>query len=149
MKIFCKLSLLFTCFILSCNTDTEQVSTENQSEIQDEYKSILERYPNESFKQQAKLFIEENQRINKNENYSFEIIKGKFNNDEYEDAVIAVNRYEYAVDKASKSPNPSRRAEIGFMGYENFFYFFDAVLNNFTNFRMLLFLGFFYAHVLK
>ena len=57
----------------------------------------------------------------KNENYSFEIIKGKFNNDEYEDAVIAVNRYEYAVDKASKITQSSRRAEIGFMGYENFF----------------------------
>lgn len=133
MKIFCKLSLLFTCIILSCNSETEQNSTKNQSEIQEEYQSILERHPNASFEEQAKLFIEENQRINKNEKYSFEIIKGKFNNDEYEDAVIAVNRYEYAVEKASKSPNPSRRAEIGFMGYENFFYFFDGATQDFNS----------------
>jgi hypothetical protein len=46
--------------------------------------------------------------------------------DDKEDAIITVNRLNFAIDEAANSANPAKRAEIGYMGNFNFFFYYDG-----------------------
>lgn len=61
-----------------------------------------------------------------NENFSYKIHKKELNGDGKEDAIITVNRLEFAMDHAAKSSNAAKLAELGFMGNYNFFFYFDG-----------------------
>lgn len=64
--------------------------------------------------------------ITATEKFSYKIYKKELNGDGKEDAIITVNRLEYAMDHAAKSSNAAKLAEMGFMGNYNFFFYFDG-----------------------
>ena len=77
----------------------------------------------------AKRHIEAALRIPATEKYTLSIHKENLDGDDKQDAIILVNRYQYAMDEAVQSTNPAKRAELGFMGNYNYFFYFDGALN--------------------
>jgi len=71
--------------------------------------------------------------INENEKYSYEIYKEHLNGDSIIDAVITLNRLEYAKQKAEESGNPTKAEKIGFMGPFNAFYLYDSKTNKLSS----------------
>lgn len=63
------------------------------------------------------------------EKYSFEVFKAHLDNDSILDAIITVNRLEFALEEARLSGNSAKRAEIGFTGHYNYIFYFDGGLN--------------------
>ncbi len=85
------------------------------------------------FDQRIKREVESKLSIPGNEKYDLEIIKSYLNADNKEDAVITVNRYQFALDEASKAPNTAQIAEMGYTGNYNFFFYFDGKSNLISN----------------
>jgi hypothetical protein len=124
MNIFIKLSSLLLLiptllFLFSCKEEVEKEVVSASELPQDN--SDLSTY--------AKRHIEAALRIPATEKYTLSILKNNLDGDDKEDAVILVNRYQFAMDEAGKSPNPAKKAELGFMGNYNYFFFFDGGLN--------------------
>lgn len=67
-----------------------------------------------------------------NEKYSLKIYKEHLNGDDEIDAIVTVNRLEYAMNEAAKSDKTAKSAEIGFMGQYNYFFFFDGKSGQFS-----------------
>lgn len=77
----------------------------------------------------AKRHIESKLSIPATEKYSYHIYKEHLDGDDKIDAIITVNRLEYALNEAAKSANTAKQAEIGFMGNYNYIFFYDGGLN--------------------
>lgn len=75
----------------------------------------------------AKRHVQAQLRIPADEKYELKIYKEHLNDDEKEDAIITVNRLDFAIKQASISANPAKRAQIGFMGNYNFFFYYDGM----------------------
>jgi hypothetical protein len=73
--------------------------------------------------------IEGNLKIPGTEEYSFKIYKEHLDGDDKMDAIITVNRLQYALDEAAKSDNSAKRAEYGFMGNYNYIFYYDGGLD--------------------
>jgi hypothetical protein len=73
--------------------------------------------------------IEGNLKIPGTEDYSFKIYKEHLDGDEKMDAIITVNRYQFAIDEAAKGNNTAKRAELGFMGNYNYIFYYDGGLD--------------------
>ena len=73
--------------------------------------------------------IESNLEIASNEKYSYKVYKEHLDNDSILDAIISVNRLEYALEEARISGNSAKRAEIGFTGRYNFIFYYDGGLD--------------------
>jgi hypothetical protein len=67
--------------------------------------------------------------IQANEKFELKIYRAQLDADGIEDAVITVNRLDFAMKEAMASANPAKRAELGFMGNFNYFFFFDGKLD--------------------
>jgi hypothetical protein len=63
------------------------------------------------------------------EKYGFKIYKSHLNNDSILDAIVTVNRMDYAIDQAIKSKTEAKAAELGYMGNFNFFFYYDGALD--------------------
>jgi hypothetical protein len=74
----------------------------------------------------AKRHVEAQLRISANEKYDLKIYKENLDGDDKQDAIIAVNRLNFAIEEAANSENPAKRAEIGYMGNFNFFFYYDG-----------------------
>ncbi len=114
-----KTTLIIALFIsiVSCesgNTD-EIKSTEDSTEV-----------VNQSFEEQTKREIEGRLQIPANEKYTFKIYKSLINSDTIQDAIIAVNRLEFAMNEAIKNGKEVKSAELGFMGNYNYFIYYDG-----------------------
>lgn len=77
----------------------------------------------------VKNHIETKLAISSNEKYTFKIYKEHLDGDEKIDAIITVNRLNYALEVAAKSSHTAKRAEVGFIGNYNYLFFFDGGLN--------------------
>ena len=77
----------------------------------------------------ARRHVEAQLRIPATEKYTLSIHKENLDGDDKIDAIILVNRYQYALDEANRSSNPAKRAELAFMGNYNYFFYFDGGLN--------------------
>ena len=77
----------------------------------------------------AKQHIEDALRIPATEKYTLSIHKENLDGDDKQDAIILVNRYQFAMNEAVKSNNSAKQAELGFMGNYNYFFYFDGALN--------------------
>ncbi|MDP4636640.1 MAG: hypothetical protein NWS40_08130 [Crocinitomicaceae bacterium] len=73
--------------------------------------------------------IEGNLKIPGTEDYSFKIYKEHLDGDDKMDAIITVNRLQFALDEAAKSDNSAKRAEFGFMGNHNYMFYYDGGLD--------------------
>lgn len=67
--------------------------------------------------------------INPDEKFSLKIYKEHLDGDDKIDAVITVNRLNYALDEAAKSNNSAKQAEVGFTGNFNYIFYYDGHLN--------------------
>lgn len=117
--------ILFTVFSLqlfACKESSEQETQEIQSqEIPTKGKQTLEQYAERMIR--AKLGIQAN------ETFAMQIHRAQLDADGVEDAIVTVNRKDFAMKEAMASPNPAKRAELGFMGNYNYFFFFDGKLD--------------------
>jgi hypothetical protein len=108
--------LLLTC--ISCEEgQVDQGIVINESQLPEDH-GDLDTY--------AKRHVEAQLRILANENYELKIYKENLDGDDKQDAIITVNRLNFAIEEAANSPNPAKRAEIGYMGNFNFFFYYDG-----------------------
>ena len=110
---FVFLILISTLFIGCTEDSEEEETTKNNQKIE----------PVEAI---AKRFVESKLEIIPSEKYKLEIVKGQLDGDNQEDAVVTVNRYNYAVEKAGQTKNPGKVAEIGYMGPYNYLFYYDG-----------------------
>lgn len=78
--------------------------------------------------QYAKRHVESSLQILGTEKYTMEITKGNLDGDGNEDAIISVNRKQFALDESMRSENPAKSAEMAFMGNYNYIFFYDGGL---------------------
>lgn len=117
--------MLFIFALVSCN---EQES-KTRNTLFKEDKPVV----NESFEEQLVREIEGKLQIPRNEKYITKVYKAHLNSDNAVDAIITVNRYEFALSEASASPNPAKVAELGYTGNYNHFFYYDGLLKKFSN----------------
>lgn len=122
-----KYNLLFGIFIflISCEEPPKKESDffENIEKKQDDYKSIEEKIVRH---------IEGNLSIPRTEKYSYKIYKERLNDDDSLDYIITVNRLQKALDEAIESNNIAKRAEMGYMGNFNYFFYMDGLTKEIT-----------------
>lgn len=63
------------------------------------------------------------------ERYNLSIFKQNLDGDAQEDAIITVNRFNFALEKAKQSPNAAKLAEIGYVGNYNYIFYYDGGLD--------------------
>ena len=99
--------ILFTVFSLqlfACQESSEQETQEIQSqEIPTNGKQTLEQYAERMIR--AKLGIQAN------ETFAMQIHRAQLDADGVEDAIVTVNRKDFAMKEAMASPNPAKRAD--------------------------------------
>jgi hypothetical protein len=125
MKI---LELSILCLLLittSCGDDTSTDSTENVEDTNEK--------STESFDARARREIMASLAIPVNEKFSMKIYKEYINADTIEDAIITINRMEYAMDEAIKNKREAKAAEMGFTGNYNYLFYYDGALDRISN----------------
>ncbi len=81
----------------------------------------------------AKQYIDAQLTIPSSEKYDLQIYKEQLNNDDKMDAIITVNRLEFALNEAAASNKTAKMAEIGFMGNYNYLFFYDGKSSQITS----------------
>jgi hypothetical protein len=67
-----------------------------------------------------------------NENYLMDVYKAHLNTDDFEDAIILVNRKEFVLESMKNSPNADAQKELGYFGNYNHMYFYDGLSHTVT-----------------
>ena len=107
-------------FTISC-TEPEKKESEFFDNIENkapEYKSIEDKIVRH---------IESSLRIPRTEKYTYTVYKSNLNGDDSLDYVITVNRLEFALQEAIVSENVAKRAEMGYMGNYNYYFYMDGL----------------------
>ncbi len=116
------LILFLPLFLFSCaEQQTEQTEPTRQEGPAVKGKQSLTTYADRMIRAQLG--------IQANEKFEFKIYKAQLDPDGIEDAIITVNRLDFAIKEAMASSNPAKRAELGYMGNFNYFFFFDGKLD--------------------
>jgi hypothetical protein len=117
------LPILLLLLLCACQeqVDTETTNENTSQELPTKGKQSLNTYADRMVR--AKLGIQAN------EKFELKIYRAQLDADGIEDAVITVNRLDFAMKEAMASANPAKRAELGFMGNFNYFFFFDGKLD--------------------
>jgi len=114
--------LLIGLFLLtiSCTEPEKKESDffDNIENKEPEYKSIEEKITRH---------IEGSLRIPGTEKYSYTIFKDELNGDDSLDYIITVNRLEFALQEAIESGKVAKRAEMGYMGNYNYYFYMDGL----------------------
>lgn len=118
MKNLCLIAVLF--FMMACENNKQK-----DKPVIDDKELPIE---NLSLEEYAKRHVEAQLKIPGNEKYEMSIYRANLDGDDKEDAIITVNRLEFAMNEATASANPAKRAELGFMGNYNHFFFYDGGL---------------------
>lgn len=107
-------SILFL-LVSSCEDSTNVIDT-NKPDVQ-----IIE-----TLEEKIKHHVEATLQIPATEKYTLEMYSEHLNSDDSTDMIITVNRVEYAIDKALQHDKLAKKAEMGFMGTYNYFFFMDG-----------------------
>jgi hypothetical protein len=94
--------------------------------------SVDEKMDKDQFKplnERAKRHVESTLKIPVTEKYAMKIFRAHLDGDDREDAIIVVNRLQFAMEDAAQQGNLAKKAELGFMGGYNYFFFYDGGLN--------------------
>ena len=139
------ISFVMLCILLlSCNSGSDGKNTEpnkdentdifgnevvNQPVNQPNLLDSTEQYLNDVIDLHCRktLFISEE------ENYEIMVFKEYLNQDSIIDAIITINRLDFAKQKAQESEKPIKAKEIGYMGPFNAFYFYNGATNQISN----------------
>jgi hypothetical protein len=113
--------LFFMAVLLpSCQNEKKDVDVFDEKPQEDFSKLPLNEY--------ARRHVESSLSILGTEKYDLEIIKGNLDGDQKEDAIIVINRKQFALDEAMKSENPAKSADMAFMGNYNYIFYYDGGL---------------------
>ena len=88
-----------------------------------------EKTSNSTVESMAKSHIEAKLNIPSGEKYTYHIYKEHLDSDNKIDAIITVNRKQFALHKAAESNKTAKSAETGFMGKYNYIFYYDGGLN--------------------
>jgi hypothetical protein len=121
VRFFTYIFLVFLVF--ACQNNQAE---KNPAEIEKNTKKL-------PFEKRFKREIESKLQIPVNEKYTYKIYKDFLNLDDVKDAVITVNRLDYAIAEAAKSENSAQIAEAGYTGNYNFFFFYDGKTDQISN----------------
>jgi hypothetical protein len=105
----------------SCNFESENLKINDEETVE-----------KLTFEQRKDRHITGSLSIDATEKYTTEIFKEKINNDEFEDAIITVNRFEFAKKKSAGLKNANQIADMGYLGNYNYFVFYDGKLDKFS-----------------
>lgn len=125
MKRILILFPILSILLFSCGETEEQV-VENPVEASKPGELNLD------FDQRAKREVEAKLQIPRNERYTFQVYKEYINADSIQDAIITVNRYDFAINEAIHNGKQAKMAEIGFLGNYNFFFYYDGATDQFS-----------------
>lgn len=114
------LLLAFPILLFSCENNEKTKNIISEDELPDKPKSLAA---------YAKRHVESTLKISPSEKYELKIYKANLDGDDKEDAIIAVNRLQFAVNEAAQSENPAKRAEVAYMGNFNYIFYFDGGLD--------------------
>lgn len=117
-------SIIAFLFLTAC---TEE---HTQSELVDE--TAEKDYGNVSFEERVKLHVRSQLHISSSENYTLDIYKAHLNDDEVEDAIITVNRLDFAIKRAKEGKTLSKSSELDFWGNYNLVFYYDSELDKIT-----------------
>ncbi|MDB3905403.1 hypothetical protein N9335_02880 [Crocinitomicaceae bacterium] len=134
----CYLFVVIT--IVGCQTETKEKAIDTKTdifgnEIKQNYienKNLLDSSNNQVEKTLHNHF-KKTLFIGDKEKYSFQIFEEYLNGDTIIDAIITINRLEYAKLKAKQSGNPLKAEEIGYMGPFNAFFLYDGKTNELSS----------------
>ncbi len=118
MKNTFALLFLFA-FIFSCseNKSTDNELTEKENNKKQTLEEIIDRH------------VQSQLSIPSTEKYTLHIYKEHLDGDDKIDAIITVNRLNFAYEEANKSGKYEIRKELGFTGHYNYIFYFDGGLN--------------------
>jgi hypothetical protein len=119
---------LISLLLIASSCGDEETSTETT-----ETSETTTQQSNESFDARAKREIVVALSIPANEKYAMRIYKEYINSDTIEDAIITVNRMEYAMDESIRNHREAKAAETGFTGNYNYVFYYDGALDQISN----------------
>ena len=114
------LLLLFPILFFSCEDRDKSKNIISEDQLLDKPKSLSV---------YAKRHVESTLKISPSEKYELKIYKANLDGDDKEDAIIAVNRLQFAINEAAQSDYPAKRAEVAYMGNFNYIFYFDGGLD--------------------
>jgi hypothetical protein len=109
--------------VLACTEEHEQSKS-----IKDEPEEVV---PDIPFEDRVKVHVQSQLQIPGGEEYTLKIYKEQMTEDGIEDAIITVNRLNYAMEKAKKK-NLVKSAEYDFLGGYNILFYYDSELDKIT-----------------
>jgi hypothetical protein len=115
--------ILFAGFATSCSETNEQ-PTKTDSDKHER---------KESFEERARREVVHYLAIPTSEKYTMKIYREYINADTLLDAIITVNRLEYAMNEAIKTGREAKAAELGFTGNYNYMFYYDAAIDRISN----------------
>lgn len=125
-------TIVFICGLLfsSCNqdSDTSISSAKNNSKNSQTYyepkKEIKITVDSDEFEKFVRRKVESKLKINASENYSLKIIETHLDKDTLKDALILINREEFAIENAKKEDKENILKSFGYTARENYVYVF-------------------------
>jgi hypothetical protein len=126
MNITGKLTIFtFAALLLAaCGGSQEEAQEPQQEKEKPVFKGTLE--------ERARHEVEAALQIPANEKYTMKCYREHLNDDGIEDMIVTVNRLEFAQNEAIRTGREAKAAEVGFMGYYNFFFYYDGKLDRFS-----------------
>ncbi|MBI2257635.1 MAG: hypothetical protein HYU67_01920 [Flavobacteriia bacterium] len=116
--------LLFSFFLISCQSNT--TNTKKVKDQKNKINNLSQEIDKPSIEDKLKQQIYSVLNIDKNEKIDLKIYFEQLNDDNIKDAIVTVNRLEKAIEHASINKHTAKRAELGFLGGFNYFFFYDG-----------------------
>ncbi|MBI1837488.1 MAG: hypothetical protein HYR91_09515 [Flavobacteriia bacterium] len=110
--------LFFSTLLLSCKNTTNEKPDEKDEEM--------------TLEELAKRHVESDLKIPSSEKYSMRIYKEHLNSDDFEDAIITVNRLDFAYSELENKKKTAKASEIGFAGNYNYLFYYDGEFKKIT-----------------
>ncbi len=111
----------FSLILFACGNE----QTDAASDVPEETST----HQGNDLRSRAARHVEAQLTITGTETYTMNISRANLDGDELEDAIITVNRFNYALEKAKQSPNAAKLAEIGYVGNYNYIFYYDGGLD--------------------
>ena len=112
---------LFAILLVSCSEDTtENEVEETVSEEQMTMEQLIDR------KVRTELSIPAT------ENFNIDILKEQLNDDEFEDAIVVVNRKEFTMQSAAQKNMQKQQEEVAYFGNHNHLFYYDGLSHTVT-----------------
>lgn len=118
------LAIPFT-FLVACNNNANETDT-------DEPSKVIVNEKNLTLEERAERHITGSLSIPATEKITIQSFKAHLNADNNEDAIVTVNRLEYAKEQVAKLSNAKYISQMGYMGNYNYFVFYDGKLDKFS-----------------